>query len=120
MEMHVCIINQVSSINYGFLNLTFSFNMYIEKSGACDPKVRIWDTQNNADPYIRYDGTPFIIMGKRVLECHQGFDRDSKTNQKKQTKSPAVSIICCLNLCKSTVKQHNSAVIFIVMQIYPF
>ncbi|XP_078312412.1 calcium-responsive transcription factor-like isoform X2 [Crassostrea virginica] len=65
------------------------FGKKFEKSGACDPKVRIWDTQNNADPYIRYDGTPFIIMGKKVLECHQGFDRDSKTNQKKQTKSPA-------------------------------
>ena len=46
-------------------------------------------------------------MGKRVLECHQGFDRDSKTNQKKQTKSPAVSIICCLNLCKSTINVEN-------------
>lgn len=68
-----------------------SICMYIEKSNACDPQVRFWDIQSNADPYIRYDGIPYIIMGKRVLECHQGFDRGSKSNQRKIARSPAVS-----------------------------
>ncbi|XP_062598703.1 uncharacterized protein LOC134260135 [Saccostrea cucullata] len=65
------------------------FGKIFEISKVSDPQVRLWDTQGNADPYIRYDGIPFIIMGKKVLECHQGFDRDTKTNQRKKRRLPA-------------------------------
>ncbi|XP_062591631.1 uncharacterized protein LOC134253139 [Saccostrea cucullata] len=46
-------------------------------------------------PYIRYDGIPFIIMGKKVFECHQGFDRDSKSTEplRRQRKPEAVPSI---------------------------
>lgn len=46
--------------------------------------IRFLDSQPNAEPHIDYDGIPFIIMGKKVLECHQGCDRDNKNNRKKR------------------------------------
>ncbi|XP_062568529.1 uncharacterized protein LOC134230705 isoform X1 [Saccostrea cucullata] len=49
--------------------------------------IRFVDTQGNAEPQIEYDAIPFIIMGKRVLECHQGYDRDKRNNKKKKMKS---------------------------------
>lgn len=36
------------------------------------------DTQDNARPHLLCDGVPFIIMGTRTLDCHQGPDRDKK------------------------------------------
>ncbi|XP_037791035.1 uncharacterized protein LOC119586387 isoform X2 [Penaeus monodon] len=36
------------------------------------------DTQDNAHPHLLCDGIPFIIMGTRTLDCHQGPDRDKK------------------------------------------
>ncbi|XP_063615030.1 calcium-responsive transcription factor-like [Penaeus indicus] len=36
------------------------------------------DTQDNARPHLLCDGIPFIIMGTRTLDCHQGPDRDKK------------------------------------------
>ncbi|XP_061179642.1 uncharacterized protein LOC133188285 [Saccostrea echinata] len=38
--------------------------------------IRFVDTQENAEPHIEYDAILFIIMGKKILECHQGYDRD--------------------------------------------
>lgn len=46
--------------------------------------IRFLDSQPNAEPHIDYDGIPFIIMGKKVFECHQGCDRDNKNNRKKR------------------------------------
>lgn len=56
-------------------------------------QIRLTDTQTNAEPYIENDGVPFIIMGKKMMECHQGFDRYRKGNGKKMSKLPVVSII---------------------------
>ncbi|KAK6195731.1 hypothetical protein SNE40_001095 [Patella caerulea] len=46
--------------------------------------VRFCDTQENACPPIPFDGIPFIIIGKKILECHQGIDRDLKYKEKKK------------------------------------
>ncbi|XP_042889353.1 calcium-responsive transcription factor-like isoform X2 [Penaeus japonicus] len=36
------------------------------------------DTQDNARPRLPCEGVPFLIMGTRTLDCHQGPDRDKK------------------------------------------
>lgn len=69
--------------------------------------VRFSDTQSNCDPAIPYDGAPFLILGKKILECHQGPNRDRKTNEKKfQQCKKNVCIECyCCNL--RTKKSHQ-------------
>lgn len=36
-----------------------------------------------SQPRITYDGVPFIIMGKRVYDCHQGIDRHAADKQRR-------------------------------------
>lgn len=46
--------------------------------------IRYNDTQKDAVPPIPYDGVPFIIRGKKTLECHQGKDRSKKKKERAQ------------------------------------
>ncbi|KAK6180870.1 hypothetical protein SNE40_008845 [Patella caerulea] len=50
----------------------------IDISSLKSVNIRFQDTQTNTCPFIKYDGVPFVIIGKKILECHQGKDRDIK------------------------------------------
>jgi hypothetical protein len=39
-------------------------------------KVRFRDPQPDSFPIIPCDGIPFVVVGRKLLECHQGIDRD--------------------------------------------
>ncbi|XP_050408943.1 uncharacterized protein LOC126823910 [Patella vulgata] len=53
--------------------------------------VRFCDTQENACPAIPFDGIPFIIIGRKILECHQGVDRDLKLKEKRRLERELLS-----------------------------
>lgn len=63
---------------------SFCFSFIVDVGKIDNFHIRFLDTQENAQPHIPYDAIPFVIMGKKVLECHQGCDRDTKNNKKKQ------------------------------------
>ncbi|KAK3107040.1 hypothetical protein FSP39_005752 [Pinctada imbricata] len=46
-------------------------------------EIRFYDTQKTASPNRTYDGVPFSILGKRMLECHHGYDRDLAKKKKR-------------------------------------
>ena len=55
---------------------------------------RVWwqDTQHINGPRLDYDGMPFMVLGKKTLECHNGPDRN-KAQKAKRKKSKQVNII---------------------------
>lgn len=72
-----------TSSRFRSLKSTKDFGQNIDLSSIKTLNVRFSDTQSNCDPAIPYDGAPFLILGKKILECHQGPNRDRKTNEKK-------------------------------------
>ncbi|CAC5360204.1 unnamed protein product [Mytilus coruscus] len=64
-----------SDKNFGKENIDLSENTFT---------IRYDDTQKDAVPPIPYDGVPFIIRGKKTLECHQGKDRSKKKKERAQ------------------------------------
>ncbi|XP_050401545.1 uncharacterized protein LOC126818272 [Patella vulgata] len=48
--------------------------------------IRFEDTQPNAVPKIIYDRIPFVIAGKKIMECHLGIDRDKKKKEERRKK----------------------------------
>ncbi|KAK6179178.1 hypothetical protein SNE40_011597 [Patella caerulea] len=60
--------------------------------------IRFEDTQPNAVPKIIYDGIPFVIAGKKIMECHLGIDRDKRKKEYRRQKIE--------DLCN---KDHSSA-----------
>ena len=41
-------------------------------------RVRWQDSQQNGNPPLPNDGTPYIIQGSRILECQHGPERHKK------------------------------------------
>lgn len=72
-----------TSSRFRTLKCTKDFGKNIDLSSIKTLSLRFSDTQANCNPLIPYDGIPFLILGKKVLECHQGPHRDQKTNKKK-------------------------------------
>ena len=56
----------------------------LDASVLLSSEVRFNDTQTNARPYIPYDGIPFVIIGKKVLDCHHGRDRHVKEKEQRK------------------------------------
>jgi hypothetical protein len=38
--------------------------------------------QPDSFPIIPCDGIPFVVVGRKLLECHQGIDRDGHRKEK--------------------------------------
>lgn len=79
---------------------TYCYILYVLQDLSFIKILNVWfsDTQANWDPLITYDGTPFLILGKTVLECHQGPDKDQKTNKKNLQqcwKNVCIEYYCC-------------------------
>ena len=71
--------------------------IYIFSDQLSDVKaleIRFHDTQKNASPYIPYDGVPYCILGKKMLECHHGYDRDVAKKKKWEERSKEVWSFC--------------------------
>lgn len=39
--------------------------------------------ENNHDQQLQYGGTPFMILGTRILDCHPGVDRHQKSKKRR-------------------------------------
>ncbi|XP_056009107.1 uncharacterized protein LOC130051290 [Ostrea edulis] len=76
-----------TSSRFRCLRSSKQFGKDLDEGKVDKSLIRFVDTQENAKPHIEYDGIPLIIMGKKVMECHQGHDRDRNSNKKKQLKA---------------------------------
>ncbi|CAC5404646.1 unnamed protein product [Mytilus coruscus] len=47
-------------------------------------KIRFRDPQPYSVPIIPCDGIPFVVVGRKLLECHQGIDRDGHRKEKRK------------------------------------
>ncbi|XP_062611070.1 uncharacterized protein LOC134272910 [Saccostrea cucullata] len=83
-----------TSSRYRTLKSSKHFGKKIDVSVLKKCQFRLLDSQKNSEPYLDYDGIPFLILGKKSLECHQGPDRDGKTNERKQKKSIEKTKVC--------------------------
>ena len=63
-----------------------NFSFFTEKVEMKGKKVFFEDPHTPmSQPRIKYDGVPFIIIGKRVYDCHQGIDRHVADKQRRKS-----------------------------------
>ena len=71
-------------------------------------KVRFRDPEPESVPIIPCDGIPFVMVGRKLLECHQGIDRDGHRKEKRRNEKQKnvklsiknkefIYIIACIN-----------------------
>ena len=66
-------------------------------------RFRFCDPLQTSEPHINYDGFPFLILWKKIMECHQGPYKDLAhgTHQKEKAELYRnMSGICVLILSK--------------------
>lgn len=74
----------------------FIFFFYIDLSQNVFT-IRYEDPQKGTCPAIPSDGIPFTIMGRKILECHQGKDRKKKSKERATVqRNSKVSTLCTL------------------------
>ncbi|XP_021348263.1 uncharacterized protein LOC110447122 [Mizuhopecten yessoensis] len=75
------------------LNNNFKFVVLKKEKGFGDDentsinsksRIRYEDSQSDILPHIEYNGVPFIIVGRKVLACHQGKDQEKGRKEKRQ------------------------------------
>jgi hypothetical protein len=72
--IYICDIRRcIESVLFGFIDLSVLVK-----------KVRFRDPQPDSVPIIPCDGIPFVVVGRKLLECHQGIDRDGHRKEKRR------------------------------------
>ncbi|CAG2199233.1 unnamed protein product [Mytilus edulis] len=66
-------------------------------------KIRFRDPQPDSVPIIPCDGIPFEVVGRKLLECHQGIDRDGHRKEKRKIEKQQSVIINIKDICKQNV-----------------
>ena len=59
-------------------------------------RFRFCDPLQTSEPHINFDGIPFLILGKKIMECHQGPYRDLEHTKKK---TQNYTEVCVASVC---------------------
>ncbi|XP_078327912.1 uncharacterized protein LOC144623388 [Crassostrea virginica] len=59
-------------------------------------RFRFCDPLQTSEPHINFDSIPFLILGKKIMECHQGPYRDLEHTKKKGRNCTEV---CVASVC---------------------
>ena len=79
-----------SRANMYIITLNATSFFFADVTSLKGHKILWQDCQDTACPSVKFDGVPYINIGRMVKECHQGPDRQRRAKQRNRQKHVSV------------------------------